>query len=580
MNPDSFDWFRSFLVVDRSLLTSAGKQLSGDDRTLLTEAGRYLVRSRVGAKFSDDHVLERNDSYLLVLDGVVLNRKELFGEEGHWKMRLLADMIEDAPGTLGRLRGSYYGCLIDKRSNEVIVFCDHIKSKQLYYADNGKGFIAGGTLKEVRDLLAENAYPVTINQRSAYHLLTYGFMLDGETMAEGISRIPVGKYLRFTADEKTLIQYFALNGTAPTTLTYQQAIDRCDELFKNAVDRAFRKDTDYGYRHVASLSGGLDSRMTVFTAHNLGYTEQLNLTFSQSHYLDETIAHEIAIDLDHEWQFRNLDGGNFFYGIDELAHLTEGNGYLFSVAHGYRTYQSLPREDIGIIHTGQVGDGVLAVGKPATAGKNFTGYKAYDDFLLNRLEQFAPEAQYETDYQHYLHNRVFNGANVGLAGAQKYSETYSPFYDVDFLNFALSLPEEWRLRHKFYLDWVKQKYPGAAQYVWESTGLPLNERQFRIAGKKITKSKLKQGVTKRLTGVFGGGRKHRLNTVKHMNPVDHWYNNNTRFKGRLDNYLRENIDIITDKQLRDDCMSMYAQPKTIGKIQVVSLLATIQYLNR
>ena len=52
---------------------------------------------------------------------------------------------------------------------------------------------------------------------------------------------------------------------------------------------------------MACLSGGLDSRMTVWVAHDLGYTHQLNMTFCQSNYLDFKIAQQIATDLRHDF---------------------------------------------------------------------------------------------------------------------------------------------------------------------------------------------------------------------------------------------------------------------------------------
>lgn len=567
------------MVIERELLAASGKTLVVDNHSKVTEAGKFLVRSRIGAKFSGDHLIEENKFYFLVIDGVILNKDELYGNDKEWKGRLLFEIVEERDRTLSKLRGTYYGCLIDKRTNTATLFCDHIKSKQLYYASNGKGgFVAGGTLKEVRNFLVDNGNTCGIKEKAAYHMLTYGFMLDGETIVDNIQRIPVGHYLEFSSSGHSLIKYYSFNEVDSSVLNYRDTVERCDELFRIATDRAFRKDNEYDLRHVASLSGGLDSRMTVFVAHDLGYTEQLNLTFSQSYYLDETIAHKIAIALDHEWQFRNLDGGNFFYGIDELAQLVEGNCYLFSVAHGYRMYQSLPHESTGIIHTGQIGDAVLAVSKYSEVKKDYVGHKAFSSFLKERLLEFEPEKYYESDYQHYFHNRLLNGMNAGLAGAQKYSETYSPFYDVDFLNFVLSIPEEWKFQHRLYLDWVNIKYPQAAQYVWEATGLPLNERKYKIAGRVLTKGKVKRAINKRVTNVFGTGKENGLGSEHHMNPVDYWYNTNTRFKCRLDGYFTDHIDIVENNRLRQDCIEMFTQSETIGKIQVVSLLSTIKYL--
>ena len=86
---------------------------------------------------------------------------------------------------------------------------------------------------------------------------------------------------------------------------------------------------EYGYNHICSLSGGLDSRMTAIVAHEMGYDQQLNITFSQSDYLDETIAKQIASDYGHNWMFKSLDNGIFLFDIDSCSFLI--NGILFII---------------------------------------------------------------------------------------------------------------------------------------------------------------------------------------------------------------------------------------------------------
>ncbi len=57
----------------------------------------------------------------------------------------------------------------------------------------------------------------------------------------------------------------------------------------------FDKDIEYGYKHLVSLSGGLDSRMTTYVANDLGYGDSIvNLTFSKTNYVDEQTAKDIA----------------------------------------------------------------------------------------------------------------------------------------------------------------------------------------------------------------------------------------------------------------------------------------------
>lgn len=120
-----------------------------------------------------------------------------------------------------------------------------------------------------------------------------------------------GKYIKIENNKFEIKTYYELDNTPNYNQTEDEIIDNINELFRNAVKLEFEKDKEYRYKHIVALSGGLDSRMTTWVAHDMGYTDQLNYTFSQSDYLDETIAKEIARDLEHEWIFKFLDNGVF-----------------------------------------------------------------------------------------------------------------------------------------------------------------------------------------------------------------------------------------------------------------------------
>lgn len=106
-----------------------------------------------------------------------------------------------------------------------------------------------------------------------------------------------------------------------------------DKIFRRTIELEFEKDKEYGYKHIATVSGGLDSRMTTWVVHDMGYTDQVNYTFSQSGYLDETIAKEIARDLKHEWIFKFLDNGNFLTNIEDMIKVNFGNFLYTGSAH-------------------------------------------------------------------------------------------------------------------------------------------------------------------------------------------------------------------------------------------------------
>ena len=140
-------------------------------------------------------------------------------------------------------------------------------------------------------------------------LLTYGYMLEDNTLIKEIRKLPAGHYVVIDKSGFRMKTYFEIDNEPDYTLKEDEIIEELDSLFRKAVRLEFDKDKEYGYRDLASLSGGLDSRMTVWVAHEEGYDDILIYTFSQSDYLDEKIAKKIAADLSYEFLFKSLDNG-------------------------------------------------------------------------------------------------------------------------------------------------------------------------------------------------------------------------------------------------------------------------------
>lgn len=69
---------------------------------------------------------------------------------------------------------------------------------------------------------------------------------------------------------------------------------------------------------MVDLSGGLDSRMVSWVANDMGYKEQLNISYCKEGYYDEKISKEIAKYLNHEYIFKYLDDKNFYMILKKL----------------------------------------------------------------------------------------------------------------------------------------------------------------------------------------------------------------------------------------------------------------------
>ena len=535
----------------------------------------YEIEYSPSYKFKNDMVNYQDESFTLILDGVVLNKKELLSKSSNmdWASYLLQSYIKNGDTFFDKLRGSFYGCLIDKKKNKIIVFADHISSKRFYYTNQKDSVLFsnnyGHLLKRIKDF----GGTTSLNIKASYLLLTYGYTFEDITITNEIKRLMVGQYALIQDGILKLLTFFTLRNT-PIRISENEAIEEIDFRFREAIKLAFNKDKEYGYKHIAALSGGLDSRMTVWVAHELGYTDQLNITFSQSNYLDETIPKQIAAELKHEWLFKALDNGLFLMDIDEVSKLTGGNVLYYGIAHGVSLYKYLNFENLGLIHSGQLGDVVIGsfnINKN-TNEKYKIGDGAYSKKILHTIKDIYFKVDYPNVEIFKMYIRGFYGANQGLVGVTDYSETYSPFYDVDFMSFALSIPVELRINHYLYKKWIIEKYPNAAKYIWEKEKVPVNYKyMLKIRNKNIPLNQIGKKFLNRLgANLYGSDSKN------YMNPLNYYNRTNTSLKAYMDDYFDKNINNIHFSSLRNECVNLYKNALTLEKIQVLSLLSAIK----
>jgi asparagine synthase (glutamine-hydrolysing) len=439
-------------------------------------------------KFDNDCVYIKNDNYQIYIEGVVLNKRLLMTENkcNSWENCIINLYFRYDGFLFKRLKGSYTGFVFNRSKNEVYSFTDHIGSRPLYHAAEGSSKIVSNSFQYLVEYLKKRSSKISLDERSAYLLLTYGYVFDTATIFNEVRRLAIGDYMLTTINQIKFDTYYRIENT-PKLSSETDAIDGIDYYFRKAVQIAFEKDKEYNYEHLVSLSAGLDSRMTSWVAHELGFTSQVNVTFSQSNYYDETIPKKIASDLKHEWIFKSLDNGNFLHDLDTINLLTGGNVLFCGMAHTHSLYKYINFENFGLLHTGQLGDVIISsfFSSSDYTGKANIGDGAYSTMLIDRLDNNIfnnLNAKYYNEELFMLNIRGCYGANQGLIVAQNFTETYSPFYDIDLISFALSIPPHLRINYRIYKKWILNKYPGASSYLWEKIGTQISNK-YRVTYK-------------------------------------------------------------------------------------------------
>jgi len=535
----------------------------------------YLINYNTSNKFKDDKIYSDSNDIFLLLDGVVLNKKELLqvNSTKDWKEFLIESYNNEGDTFFKKLKGSYYGFLYDKKADSWIIFNDHIGSKQLYFSEYTDHIVFSSNYSDLMEYLKINNIPISLNEYGAELLLTYGYTFEDITISNEIKRMLIGYYANINKDKLKFNIFFKLSNK-PIDISEDEAIEIIHENFTKAIKRAFDKDLEYGYKHLASLSGGLDSRMVCWVSNELGYKNQLNITFSQTNSLDETIAKKISSHLKHEWMFKALDNGSFIKDIDNTTKLSGGNVLSYGLAHQMSMLNYINFDKLGILHTGQLGDVVISSFTNSKVQKPFSKSDGvYSTALLDKIGNVNFKEEYLNQEIFLMYIRGFYGANQGLKAVMNFTETYSPFYDIDFMICSLSIPLKFRANHNLYKKWILKKYPEAANFKWERYNAKINNNfKVNINGSDLYLKNLPKKILNKLTGNDG------FNNIKNMNPLDYWYKNNDDLKDFIDNYYKENISLIPNIKIKKHCIELFNNYKVVEKIQVISLLSSVKLI--
>lgn len=129
---------------------------------------------------------------------------------------------------------------------------------------------------------------LTPDGQAAYQMLTFGHMEDERTYARQIRRLRGGTCLLWRRGTAEVREYHTFHRHPERFVgqSREQILQALDETFRRAVEREYSKDEEYGRLHLADMSGGLDSRMGAWVAHELKPRHIQYMTYCKAGYLD------------------------------------------------------------------------------------------------------------------------------------------------------------------------------------------------------------------------------------------------------------------------------------------------------
>ena len=532
--------------------------------------GIYISKK---SKFEKERVLFQNDRYAFAMDGLILNKKELANEIGKIHLDEICEEMLMTKGVdfIKILRGNFFGVIYDRHAKKAILFTDQLGTKWLFYNyDPLCGLLKfSNKIEIVTKLIRNNGGSVKLDVMGAYSMLALGYMCDELTLVDNIKKVRAGTLLEISEKATREYTYYYIDNTEFKKDSRNDIIEELDERFKNVIIQEYEIDNEYGYDHLATLSGGIDSRMTVGVAFNCGYRNITTFTMSQSNYYDDTISRDMAMDMGLKHIFISLNNGDYLEDIEKGSFYQEGLVMYSGSAHLRYALEGMNMDDYGIIHTGMVGDGVFGTFLIApqlfkldeekivinSKSKEFVDYwrQIYMTYQNSELYKFYVKAV----------NGVFNGYRT----IEGFSEYASPFLHVDFLDYAFRIPPILRYKKRIYKEWIKKKHGNLTRYPLESNlGMGFDTPEMYVFARRALRK-----VRKTLIGPSWNDA---------MVPMQHWYACNDKMRECLNRYFAEHIESLSGyPELMEEAKRVFSSQNVETKTKALTLLYAVILLN-
>lgn len=522
-------------------------------------------------KFKKDRFLHEDKEIVLGIEGVIYSSNDP-------KKFILAEYEKSGIDFISELKGQFSGFIYNKKSRIFHAFTDPVSSKPLYYHVNksNKLFVLASEGKFISSLLDDLNLSVNLDIDSIKSLLTMGFLLDDSMPIAEIKKIPYGTILEVdlnTFKVKTK-PYFRLQKKI-SNQPKKEIIEKIDTLLKSSVRNEWEKDVQYNSKHFSFLSGGLDSRVNMLLAHELGYKEVTTLNFAEEGTSDHRIASKIAHSYKTNHQFKPLNGSYLLNDITEYVKANDGLTVFLGAAHVYNTVKNIDFSRFGSAHSGQIGD--VLFGSFSKNGKikiedasKFGMIK--DPYLVKKIERL-PKILSRYDFEganeiFSFEQRQFNLTLNGDRTSSHFFDMTSPFYDRELIEYCLNIPINYKKGEAIYLDWFNKKLPQVSDFKWEKAGVKPNSLL-----------KVKMGYQrKKIANRFYSYLNKQFDN---MNPFTEWFSKNPELEQNFTKLFYENISVLPDKELKEIATLIFEKDNPVSKMVAVSALFTVKlYLNQ
>ena len=553
--------FTILLGKDKTIKTNRrpSKQITGDG---------YHFEFFTNSKFNDDKIFVQMGDFIVVLDGVILNKKALMTQyaSSDWNQLFLDLYLRHTYDFPNVLRGEFHGAIYQISANILFSFTNQTATKPVFWTHQNDCLICSSDYFSLADNMKANNLTKTVDEVGFYSMLTYGYFFDEMTYMKEVKKLKAGTCLTYNQDHVTIETYQTFNDKKRVSLGEKDIIEKLDHLFLNAIKSEYEKDVEYNYKHLSTLSAGLDSRANMMIAKKLGFPENFAITCSQSGYYDETVAREISKDFGWEHFFWPLDDAKQLFYLEEYLDHNDGMVFIAGASQHRVMMDQIDCEPYGLLHTGQLGK----VGKYVITKQPFPAditREAFTNRFLHKIESdLKPiEQRYSTHEILLIYNRAFNHTNTGYFINEDFTYMVSPFYDVDFLEFTAAIPEKYKYQEGIYYKWWEQKHPEVMSYLWDCIQMKPDKWWKRDYARYI--NIVRNGIQRKLLK-----QQHKYE----MTPENYWYQTNEKLRKKTEEVFEKHIASLDRwPELKQDAIEQFQEGTYIEKNFVLTAVLTL-----
>ena len=242
-------------------------------------------------------IFNKDESMAIICNGELYDfeqhREDLIAKGYEFQTHSDSEVIlhlyaEHGKACLEMMNGMYAFAIVDFPKQEIFIARDRFGQKPLYFTQEGRNFaFASGP----RSLLPLNWLDKSLDNEAIHQFLQFYCIPQEKSIYQNIQKLPPAHYAIWDGFTLELDSYWKYENNSSFNGSYQDAVEQCQSLMKQAVQRRMVADVPVG----SFLSGGVDSSIiTALAKEDKQDLKTFSIAFSEKQYDERKYSQLVA----------------------------------------------------------------------------------------------------------------------------------------------------------------------------------------------------------------------------------------------------------------------------------------------